>query len=315
MILIISINNDKSTFDVAKWLLYNKTQYFVLKETDDISELLIKIDNNQIFFSFNINNTIEVSSDNIDFLWIRRDGFNIKTPSLSTNNQINNNIKDEWLSTKSFILNNNKKTLGYYSDIEINKLQVLKVATAVGLKIPKTIICTNNKNLQHINAKRIICKHISNLISIQMQNKIYSFQTTEIDRDTIAQTFFPSLFQDLIEKKYELRIFFLKKKFYPMAIFSQLDKKTEIDFRNYNYATPNRAVPFKLPFKIKQKLMKLIKILNLHTGSIDMIVTQNDDYYFLEVNPHGQFGSVSATCNYYIEKEIADFLNVNNNEN
>ena len=60
----------------------------------------------------------------------------------------------------------------------------------------------------------------------------------------IIGSFAPSLFQSKIEKKYEIRSFYLKGKFYSMAIFSQNDTQTEIDFRRYNDFVPNRTIPY-----------------------------------------------------------------------
>jgi len=312
MILIISNNRDKSTFEVSEWLLYSKSKYIILKETDEINDFFLEIINNKsTSYSFKINNNQEINSNQISSIWIRLDGLHIKMPSLVENSQIKKNLNEEWLTIKSFILNNNKnrKSLGYYPENEINKLKVLKIAAEVGLDIPRTIICTS-KNLikNHIGSTRLISKHISNLITIEKEDKVYSFSTFEIKTNKLPDTFFPSLFQNLIEKKYELRIFFFQNKLYPMAIFSQLDKKTEIDFRNYNYHKPNRTTPFKLPKSILEKLKKLIKKLGLDTGSIDMIVTPNNNFFFLEVNPHGQFGFVSSSCNYFIEKDISEYL-------
>jgi len=93
-----------------------------------------------------------------------------------------------------------------------------------------------------------------------------------------------------------------------MAIFSQNNPKTSIDFRHYDRELPNRSIPFKLPVDIKDKLIMLVKILNVNSGSIDLVVTQEGKYIFLEVNPIGQFGMVSLPCNYYLEKKIANFL-------
>ena len=46
----------------------------------------------------------------------------------------------------------------------------------------------------------------------------------------------------------------------------------------------------------------------LETGSIDMILTKDGKYVFLEINPVGQFGMVSYPCNYFLEKAIAKTL-------
>ena len=48
--------------------------------------------------------------------------------------------------------------------------------------------------------------------------------------------------------------------------------------------------------------------MGLKSGSIDMIYSTDNIYYFLEVNPVGQFYQVSFPANYYLEKEIAKTL-------
>jgi len=128
------------------------------------------------------------------------------------------------------------------------------------------------------------------------------------DIESLPDEFFPSLFQKNISKKYELRVFYLNKKFYSMAIFSQNDSQTKTDFRNYNFEKPNRNVPYSLPRVVKVKINKLMKVLELETGSLDLLVDENDDYYFLEINPVGQYGMVSYPCNYYLDKIIAEEL-------
>jgi glutathione synthase/RimK-type ligase-like ATP-grasp enzyme len=92
-----------------------------------------------------------------------------------------------------------------------------------------------------------------------------------------------------------------------MAIFSQMDSKSRLDFRDVdvNGSHPNRMVPFTLPKNIRLKIDRLMKKLKLESGSIDMIVSPDNEYFFLEVNPVGQFNFISELCNYYIEKDIA----------
>ncbi len=58
---------------------------------------------------------------------------------------------------------------------------------------------------------------------VNVKDKIFFFLTKEVNHKTMARykNFFPSLFQEKIEKEYELRIFHLNGVNYPMAIFSQ----------------------------------------------------------------------------------------------
>ena len=66
--------------------------------------------------------------------------------------------------------------------------------------------------------------------------------------------------------------------------------------------------------ELKDKLTEFMEVSNLDTGSIDLIVTPNNEYIFLEVNPVGQFEWLSTNCNYYIEKHIANYFS-NNEQN
>lgn len=70
----------------------------------------------------------------------------------------------------------------------------------------------------------------------------------------------------------------------------------------------SRRVPYQLPQAVKEKLVLLMKKLELKTGSIDMIVDHQDNYIFLEVNPVGQVGMTSVPCNFNLHKKIATWL-------
>lgn len=100
----------------------------------------------------------------------------------------------------------------------------------------------------------------------------------------------------------------MKGKCYTSAIFSQRDEKTKIDFRNYNYQKPNRVSVYKLPQKVENKIVAFMNKIEMDSGSLDIIVTPQKEYYFLEVNPVGQFFQVSHPCNFYLEKEVAKYL-------
>ena len=48
--------------------------------------------------------------------------------------------------------------------------------------------------------------------------------------------------------------------------------------------------------------------IDLNTGSIDLLLTGKGDYYFLEVNPVGQFEWLNYYGNFFLEKKIAEEL-------
>ena len=208
-----------------------------------------------------------------------------------------------------------KKWLSFPPRVTVNKLIVLDMAQKAGLAVPDTIVCGNKKELEQFlqQGDRVITKDLTNPFVLQFPDgdKYMSF-TKEVDQQfmiELPESFAPSLFQKMIPKSYEIRTFFLGKKFYSMAIFSQQSEQTSVDFRNYNAKKPNRTVPYKLPAHIEQRLRKLMRQLKLDTGSIDIIRTEGPEgYIFLEVNPIGQFGMTSRPCNYNLEKIIAQYL-------
>lgn len=307
MILIVSNNNEKSTSDVIEWLLYYRVEFERINET------------NQIDINYNNKDNIIIKSNSktikfkdIKSFWYRRGRFHsINKIYQNVDKYIANHELGEWNKVNELLMLflQMKNGIGDFFVNEINKNYVLHIASTVGLKTPKTLITNTKKDvITFFSKERIINKTIANVLSFKEDKKFYTNKTVEIKTKSLSAQFYPSLFQELLEKKYELRVFYLKGMFFSCAIFSQNDEKTMIDFRNYDYQKPNRTVPFSLPLEIKKKLNLLMKRLNLNSGSIDIIVTPANEFYFLEVNPVGQFGMVSTTCNYYLEKIIAKTL-------
>lgn len=211
-----------------------------------------------------------------------------------------------------------KIIIGGFKNNDVNKLEILELAAGCGLEIPESYIFTKKSDLLNLitrkdqENKNIITKPLSQgvyniLPEIGYYNYVERLTASKVKK--IPDTFFPSLFQIEIKKKYELRIFYLNGVCYSMVIFSQGNKNTEIDFRKPNFDKPrNRKVPYILPNDISNKINKLMNQIGLNTGSIDMIVSQDDRYVFLEVNPVGQIPMTSFPCNYYLEQLVAKQL-------
>ena len=182
----------------------------------------------------------------------------------------------------------------YFDEIENYKIQYLEIAMKAGLQIPETLITSSKKTLKKFLEQEVhvICKDIRYPIHLYEGKKVWSsggtFKLTTQILNEMQDYFFPSLFQKMIFKEYEIRIFFFLDELFSMAIFSQADEKTRIDYRNYNVKKPNRNVPFQLPAEMDRKIRNFIKISKLTSGSIDLIVSPEQEYYFLEHNPQGQ---------------------------
>lgn len=323
MVLIISDNNDPTTNLIIDWLDYYGISWHRINETDSITissirlvhgnepEIVLAIDNDKLL------NLREVQS-----YWYRRGILNLAysfSPAFgyaSLDQAAFYHCRSEREALRKFLFNyleTYKKSLGGFDEAENRKLTYLVIAQNAGLIIPQTLVCDHTQLLEEFvkASTGVVTKSIHETIGavISKLQEVYA-RTFEVDLGETDKSinFFPSLFQHNIPKWIELRIFFLEMNLYTMAIFSQDNEQTKTDFRNYDNIRPNRNVPFRLPETVEEKVRLFIYNSGLNTGSIDMIVTPDLEYVFLEVNPVGQFEMVSYPCNYYLEQKIAQFL-------
>ncbi|HEU4452709.1 MAG TPA: grasp-with-spasm system ATP-grasp peptide maturase [Longimicrobium sp.] len=194
-----------------------------------------------------------------------------------------------------------------------HKFSVLRHAARAGLEVPATLVTNSRRHLEEFRRRhgRVVCKPLREADSFRVGEHSYSTFTAEVTDEVVAtlpETFFPTLLQEAVEKRYELRVFCLKGRLWPMAIFSQRDEQTRADFRHYNQVRPNRQVPYTLPGEVAERCRALMERLGLDTGSLDLIRAADGRYVFLEVNPVGQFGMTSEPCNYRLERHVAEYL-------
>lgn len=306
MILIIKRNElDISTELVISWL-HAKTSKFQIINLNDSNEYF------NIFGDSKINLDLKKNEKCIIWNWRSNTSQHIDLEK----NQFNSFFQMESKIMLDYIFDNiNSDSVWYPSktDLSLNKLSVLKKCKELEIKTPDTIVTNNKKDvLLFLNKnKKIITKPIFEVDAWESTNLTFTLYTEFVNSEIInslPDTFFPSLFQECIEKVFEIRSFYIDGDFFSMAIFSQENKKTEIDFRHYDKSNENRISLFKLPNEIELKLTVLMEKLKLNSGSIDLIYTKNNEYVFLEINPVGQYNMVSEPCNYYLEKIIANKL-------
>jgi ATP-GRASP peptide maturase of grasp-with-spasm system len=322
MILIIS-HAGHTVNQVMDWLNYHNKPYIRVSDLDNLYELInIEISDNA--FTVRIkNNEYDIDLSEISVVWVWHGYIRFKelgifeTGQISSNPEVTENLQSQMRTIYGFIENyiNTKRIIGHTFLQDVNKLTLLHYAQQLGLHIPHTYISTKKQQLCGLSTEmELITKSIQQSPFIRNKNGDVILQgyTTELLPSQInsiqQENIFPSLVQEKLDKKYELRIFYLDGECYPMAIFSQRDQQTSVDFRRYNNQKPNRMMKCTIPSLLRDKITKLMKRTGLNTGSLDFVKTKDNRYVFLEVNPVGQFGFVSEACNYHLEKIIAEKL-------
>jgi len=328
--LIISQSSDLSTNEVIRWLRFYGKKFTRINDDDEIVIENILI--NQLDTDIVLTNTATMEKFSLkDFnsVWYRRGRARMVANKRFVENDLETYVQnkpdvikilnrysdDEASILNEFIYdyleNDVQVSVGKQSNSINNKLIHLKIAKSLGIDIPKSFVGpTSNFTSDGKYITKAIRDGIS--LSFDVHDKAYYFMMYTNIVNPIhyrnGNSCRNMLLQKRLEKKYELRIFFFNGKFYSMAIFSQRDVKTAIDFRRYNTKKPNRNVPYNLPAELEQKLRTLMNRLKLNTGSIDMVVTKDNKFVFLEVNPVGQYGMVSYPCNYNLDSLIAQYL-------
>ena len=306
MHLVFSEKLDPTTNLVANWLSSNN-ELAIIEDYNKLDVVLNNVDDIVLKYS-----NIYVNLNDIDKVWFRRGKVYLNHKVQKDEDvsffKYNFEISKIVQNHVNFLISLKKECIGNPNLIDVNKLQSLLIAKNVGFDIPKSIVTDKlSKVVNSFKNKKVITKLLYPL-KAEIDKKYLNFLTFECDFNTMDDDFSLSFFQEKIEKLYEIRVFFIKGEIFCKAIFSQYDKQTSLDYRNYNMQRPNREVPYNLPLKVKKKVVKFMEKIKLDTGSLDIILSKEGLFYFLEVNPIGQFSDMSYNCNYYIEKKIAQYL-------
>ncbi len=317
-VLILTIESDQSTSDVLDWLLHYKQPFVRINLSTSVAATvgLGEYDRLTLFIEGEA-----LPVDTISSFWYRRGELSFyqhPTPAgrahqeaqqLAYHLQAENRSLAQYIS---YVLDG-KKSLGSATLSGLNKLIVLQKARQLGLGIPETIITSQREEVLRFRQQygRIICKPISEGLDAPCEDGFAQIFTEELDAafvTALPATFAPSLFQQRIARRYELRIFYLNQKCYPMAIISAGFSGEVTDIRKPDAGQVTRNVPFQLPPAIEAKVVSLMTNLRLNSGSIDMALSMAMEYVLFEVNPIGQYSANAAYCNYFLDKKIADFL-------
>ncbi len=303
MILIITHKEDYTADFVIDKLNRNGIDYFRFN-CEDILETNFSIRFGQSH-SLIINNQQEFSS-----VWYRR----TKLPALAgfTHSEriyllneidiMTNNlfacIQAKWLSNPIAVA------------AAENKFLQLKIAKEIGFNIPNTLVTTDRKKLISFfktNKKTIIkpvgmgrVEYSNNTSKLIFSNILDDTLIGEIESFEIT----PAIYQEYIEKEYEIRATVIGKEIYAASVNSQSKTESSVDWRK----SKMKFEKYLLPYEIEQKCFLLLEKLNLSFGAFDLIKSTDGQYYFIEVNPNGQWVWIEKDTGQPIAESIIKFL-------
>lgn len=316
-ILIIGDIADPHIASVTSHLRKSDASIYILNPFDG--------QNNSITYEYDpFSITIEsngniISIEKIDSVWWRFKPNLTSYPKDISEFETQQFIQREWQLTleplKYFLRNAfwiNKRE----SDLLVrNKPFQLYVAKQHGFKIPRGIISSHvSKIRKHlIGYDKFIYKPLSYFI-IPPDKVLYATPMTkkEVEEKRKSIELAPCIFQHYIQKSYELRVTIIGKKVFAAKINSQDSDESKNDWRrdqlNITYEK------YELNDSLKVQLLSLHKSFDIFYGAYDFIVDEQNQVFFLEVNPSGQWLWIENKIGLSISKEISNALITTHNK-
>lgn len=194
------------------------------------------------------------------------------------------------------------------------KVLQLKIARELGFTVPRTII-TNDPELVRrffeFCKGQIIFKAIHHEM-LDYEDKSFNIPTTLVSPARFAKLDLvkgmPSLFQEFVDKEYEVRITVVGNKVFPVKIDSQAHAETSIDWRNPDFIEKLAYTQCSLSAETADKCCSMLRMLGLEFGAFDFVVDKQGCWYFLEVNPNGQWYWLENLAGVLISDAIVDKL-------
>jgi glutathione synthase/RimK-type ligase-like ATP-grasp enzyme len=182
----------------------------------------------------------------------------------------------------------------------------LKLASGLGLRIPRTLITSNPGEARaFVNAQglgRTIFKTFSCTHNIWRETRLVGREELEkLEQVRLA----PVIFQEYIEAAADLRVTVVGRKIYAASICAR-ETDYPVDFRMSLGQARTEAA--ELPPPVAEKLLALMDRLGLVYGAIDLRRTPEGDHVFLEVNTAGEFLFVEERTGQPIARAVADWL-------
>jgi glutathione synthase/RimK-type ligase-like ATP-grasp enzyme len=186
-----------------------------------------------------------------------------------------------------------------------NKLLQLFYARNIGFRIPITKILNYYDQWADPNGQIIVKSLDTALFRVgEQEGFVYSTVMNANDLQNYDLSIAPVVLQEYLYPKIDLRVTVIGKKVYAVKI-TKNNKGVDGDWRKLKNEVD--FIPINLPPRISRACIELIRAFGLNFGAIDLVESKGD-YFFIEVNPTGEWAWLVNSANLPIHEGICDFL-------
>lgn len=302
--LIISNKNDFTTDFVCIKLRQYKKEYLRINR-DEFADYEIIWDINKNEMCLNIDGDQYVVNDSLKAVYYRAPVYTRYYMYASKEEQL---YKSQWMAfVKNLLCFENAKWVNnpvatYKAE---NKMLQLRYAKQIGFNIPNTkVINCRCKQLQEQG--KYIIKSIDTLLLRYEEKEAFLYSNIasgeEINSSDLSMS--PVVIQDFLNPKIDLRVTVVDNEVYTVQILKS-GQGTYDDWRKEKDNV--EFIPYSLPNNLKQMCIALVKKFNLIYGAIDLAIV-NNKYYFIEINPTGEWAWLVENPGFSIDEKITETL-------
>ena len=309
-ILTITRANDQHVAEVQKYL----DEPIIVYDPSSLSgSMAITY---QLDDVFRIVNGLGVNLDSVNSVWFRKPLY-LEPKDLPVEDLYRAFAFESYLCTAKILydLLDDRFWLSDFRNImrSGNKILQSKVATSLGFLLPPLIITSNANHAEEFHSKHgnIVAKSLR-FEPIQDGDQLKVFFTTRIRKDQSIDfsglDLAPAILQKEVENKLDIRVTVVGDQVFACEILPIMSSADNVDWR---VGIPTDELMYKehfLPEPLRKMCIKLVHTLGLYYGAIDFALDAFSDYWFLEINPNGQWLFVEKATGQEIAKAIANLL-------
>jgi hypothetical protein len=194
------------------------------------------------------------------------------------------------------------------------KAPQLQRARALGFTVPPTLFTNDPHEFLNFHREqngRLVSKITGAINMSKYSGDDFGRYTEVVSTRDVAYSrsveYCPMIFQAYVPKQLELRITVVGTRAFAVEIHSQAANHTTHDWRRYDLGSTLHRV-HELPEQVERLCTRLLRELGLLYGAIDMILTPDGQYVFLEINPCGEYGWIEHLTGLPISAAIAEVL-------
>lgn len=315
MLLIISNSYDVTTDYLIEELEGRRLPFFRLN-TDHIPHNLdISIDFQGTNKRFRISDSVgrKIRSDEVDAVYFRQPRITLDRPTEEPEktffiSEIGETQSSLWRILPKRLWLNHPTNLWYAS----NKGDQLNAAAHCGLNIPPTIISSSKEVvIEFMREQRsgyFAFKAVRDgFVHTDDEAFLAGTQlfTLKEVQENWPDSFLPMTCQPFIESKSDIRAIVVDEEVLAAKIHDN-GRKTAVDWRTTENAVTTENV--QLPRYITNSLTNTARHFGLNYAAADLLETEDGSFYFLELNPNGQWAWLDFEAGMNVRASIADAL-------